>query len=419
MISKVRIKNFKCMKELELDLTPLTIIFGPNGVGKSAFLDAITLLKENVEKDFSIDRHPGFRKFDEVVYGRDISKTISIGIWIKPTEEESEELVRLSKSLPEHFVLDSIEGLIGYEIEIKEGKIYRHNLYLDHNLYLQVGIEEEWLTPVILYPKLEKIRSEAELDRVLDGSCFKFSMPRKESEDFSERVTQYFKSRIGKIYEISCLRDAPSSAEPLKEKPEWVEYKGENLIEVLSFIFGPKGSKVTRERISRFAKDFEMPGLRAGWIGEKLEATYEDPSLHTKLNISVAGYGSRQILPVITQLFYCNPGSIVMVEEPETSLHPAAQAKLPYLFSEAINEGKQVILTTHSVFLPMAMGRAIKKGLKPEEIGVYEMEKDKNGTKPKPLRVTKDGYIKGWIPSFYSEEVKLIQEWTSTLSEAE
>jgi len=44
VISRVRIKNYKSIASCDVRLGPLTILVGPNGVGKSNFLDALSLL---------------------------------------------------------------------------------------------------------------------------------------------------------------------------------------------------------------------------------------------------------------------------------------------------------------------------------------------------------------------------------------
>ena len=46
MISRIAIKNFRSLKDVELRPGPLTILIGPNGSGKSNILDALKFLKE-------------------------------------------------------------------------------------------------------------------------------------------------------------------------------------------------------------------------------------------------------------------------------------------------------------------------------------------------------------------------------------
>lgn len=44
MIRRVHIRNFKSLRDVEVELKPLTAIFGPNASGKSNFLDALQIL---------------------------------------------------------------------------------------------------------------------------------------------------------------------------------------------------------------------------------------------------------------------------------------------------------------------------------------------------------------------------------------
>lgn len=44
MLSRVRINEFRCLREIDVPLKPLTVLIGPNNTGKSAFLAAIDLL---------------------------------------------------------------------------------------------------------------------------------------------------------------------------------------------------------------------------------------------------------------------------------------------------------------------------------------------------------------------------------------
>ena len=44
MLKRVKIQGYKSLKDVEVQLQPLTVLFGPNASGKSNFLDALQLL---------------------------------------------------------------------------------------------------------------------------------------------------------------------------------------------------------------------------------------------------------------------------------------------------------------------------------------------------------------------------------------
>ena len=44
MITQVTIKNFKCLRDVTVNLEPFTVFVGANGSGKTSFLQALDLL---------------------------------------------------------------------------------------------------------------------------------------------------------------------------------------------------------------------------------------------------------------------------------------------------------------------------------------------------------------------------------------
>ena len=42
-LSKVRVRNFRCIRDISVDLDDTTILIGENNTGKTAFLDAIRI----------------------------------------------------------------------------------------------------------------------------------------------------------------------------------------------------------------------------------------------------------------------------------------------------------------------------------------------------------------------------------------
>src|SRR5258708_7898842 len=62
VIQRVKIEGYKSLQSIEVDLKPLTIIFGPNAAGKSNLFDALSLLsrmatQRNLREAF--DEHRG------------------------------------------------------------------------------------------------------------------------------------------------------------------------------------------------------------------------------------------------------------------------------------------------------------------------------------------------------------------------
>lgn len=46
MLKRIKIRRYKSLEDVEVDLTQLVVLFGPNAVGKSNLLDALQLLSK-------------------------------------------------------------------------------------------------------------------------------------------------------------------------------------------------------------------------------------------------------------------------------------------------------------------------------------------------------------------------------------
>lgn len=49
MIKELEIKNFKCFESLKLDLKPLNVLMGLNGMGKSTVIQSLLLLRQSYQ----------------------------------------------------------------------------------------------------------------------------------------------------------------------------------------------------------------------------------------------------------------------------------------------------------------------------------------------------------------------------------
>jgi predicted ATPase len=234
--------------------------------------------------------------------------------------------------------------------------------------------------------------------------------------ELSELVTDF----EGHTYRLSSVRgDVPRDVLTYVN-PDWVGVNGDQLVPLLARILTTTEYESVSKNIERWANRFGLRSLKAGLRGsQKAGSDYLDERLGKSINLALASSGSRQILTVITQLFWSRRNSLLLIEEPEISLHPQAQVDVIEMFAEAIKEDKQIIAATHSLFMLQGIGYAIIKGwLSADQVAVYHVEKKKNtGTVVKRLPLSEKGYIKGWVPSFTKVERKLLTNWLDSLPE--
>lgn len=436
MLSKLVIKNFKSIEECELELKPLTILTGHNASGKSNLMEAIALLAQAVRSrsstlDKAIARSDFFRypSITSIIYKQNPFKTISFEIHIKPSENLKSKIGKINKNLMAEERIDKKTiASIGYFYSLYNSVESYQAIFVNDNKLIE--IKHDISTDKIIYPTGYENYIPDNARIIFDNRGFTFKKkeaakitPKIDINDYSKLAKHILDEIIEvleKLYVLSTLRGEITVARADGD-PEWIGKKGRELILILSKCFARRSYDSKSQKIIKWANEFEIEGIKAGYWGDSLLGSdYLDPKIKTALPISVASYGSRQILTIITQLFWSDSGSIIMIEEPEISLHPKAQVKLQELFSEAIHEDKQIICSTHSPFLILALSKIIKnKSLTVDDIVIYEVKKGKYGTKADKLRLNNKGFIEGGVPTFMEVESDLYQEWMESLEEEE
>jgi len=451
MLTKIAIENFKSIgRRIELELKPLTILVGPNASGKSSILEALSLLVQSIGEsryDYRGDNYPAlvsYPSFEDIVHKQNPENKMSIEIHVKLDESERKTLSELGKEINKRKLGVSIdEEITSVGYRYSGCKLMNKWDYAEQEIFCN----EKRVTGVkVEYTKIEENGASSRSiftfppvlkDAAPGGDVFHILIPNaftqrertnivesaKPLNDFASKVVNIIVSRLkpgsnkSKVYLLSALRGKIDYEVKTDRFYKWAGKNGENLISVLAQVSTPKWER-KREKIRMWALEFGIKDPWGGWSGSnKASGEYIDSELNIPLNLAFISYGSSQILTVIAQLFWSEEGDIILIEEPEISIHPKGQARLPELFADAIKEGKQIIITTHSGYLPLALSRALKRGLKADDIAVYEVTKDREGTKVERKEINEKGYIKGWIKSFYDIETELVKEWAKSTSE--
>ena len=408
MITKLALKNFKSISEsgIELDLKPLTVLMGPNASGKSSILEAIGVFVQSIGVQINSKGNLViYRDFTDVIHKRETSRWLTIEIYVndlgyrysyKKLNDEARQSVKIGD-----------EEIVRVTNEFFEGKGKQSRFEYPEGLAFKLC---EYDSAYILNE-----RSFKTAEQVTDD----FLLLLNKAQEITLTIRSKLESKVIFISSVRGIVPEVNRTDKGMKKLSNVGKEGEHLIHLLARIFGTLEYRDAAAKIAEWAGRFGINELHAGWRGaNELISEYLDPSFGVVLNLSSASQGSRQILSIITQVFWSEPGDIIMIEEPEISLHPKSQVLLTELFAEAIAEGKQIIITTHSEFLPLALRRPIKKGLLTlDDIALYHIRKDEGGTIAEKLDLTEDGYVRGWIPSFAEIEEDLLGEWIETVPE--
>ncbi|GAA6488483.1 MULTISPECIES: AAA family ATPase [Gordonibacter] len=108
-----------------------------------------------------------------------------------------------------------------------------------------------------------------------------------------------------------------------------------------------------------------------------------------------SGYGVNQSVASIVLGSLSEPGSLVMIEEPETHLHPRFQRTMAQILADFTKEGKQVLITSHSDHVLQELRKLVLAGKVPEEdVKVYHFAKEDRTTRASEIDVTDEAALR-------------------------
>lgn len=232
--------------------------------------------------------------------------------------------------------------------------------------------------------------------------------------DLINSANKYFLS----LHYIGPFRVAPSRLYRLYEKNGFnVGPNGENAIGIL-----------LREN------NLEINKLITKWIRRTMGYSLFTQDLHNgysqvmlrnekgvETNIPDVGFGLSQIAPILIQTIFSSrkekTPNLILVEQPELHLHPAAQAQLADFFAESVLEAKgnvSVILETHSEHLIKKLQVLISNPSSPltsDMVKIYYVNKIDDESSVKEMKLTPNGQFENeWPTGFFDQAYKLSLE---------
>lgn len=346
-ITRVRIRNFKSLADVDVELEPLTMLVGRNGSGKSAFVDALMFLRdcltagdipsvvtnwggaravkrasrtesvERIEIEVSM-RFAIESELDEAVYGCALSFP-AIG---KPYVSSERCQVLLRRNNGEVWTYEVIDGDYKRSEPVLQGSPNRSSLHLrqltHHEAYQGV------------YSLLSQLR-RCEISRsVLEGVFH------HESDDPHTLLEDG--KNAGSV--LLHLQEAPLGSD--------AHHRFERIGQYLSSISGgltPRFKIYQKQGMIQFRREVDGAEFEAASVSD----------------------GTLRAFAILLSMSQETIPPLIALEEPEAQIHPAAAtALMDALFDGALRT--QLVVTTHSPDL------LDYKDLDPSQIRVVEME---------------------------------------------
>lgn len=360
MIEQVIIKNFKSIRDLELPLQRLNILIGSNGVGKSNLISFFELAKAIIEQRFgsyTLDKGG----IDNLLYR---------------SRKES----------------DCIKGLLDFNntnaffFELRpsqsnKGYIEKSGDYFNSRGYNSKEYEKGW--------------HKTMWDSAVEESCIL-----EKPQWRAGYIRQHFKS-----FTVYHFHDT-SSKSPMRGEcnindNESLRDNGSNLAAYLYRLqqTDEKAFKLIEGVIRSIAPYFKQFKLRPLPTNpDRITLEWEENDTDMYLNGYSFSDGTLRFIALATLLLQTNAPQVIIIDEPELGLHPAAINKFAEMIKRA-SINSQIILSTQSTNLV--------NHFEPEDIIVVD-RKDGQST----FKRLKEEDLKIWLDDY---EYSLSEVWEKNI----
>jgi hypothetical protein len=120
------------------------------------------------------------------------------------------------------------------------------------------------------------------------------------------------------------------------------------------------------------------------------------------------GVGVSQLMPVLVRCLLAEPGSLILLEQPELHLHPGLQQRLADFFVAIARSGRQLIVETHSEYFVSRIRRRIAAADGDEvrsltRIIFAERDQETGVTDYRGIEVSPYGDIDDWPRGFFDQ----------------
>lgn len=364
MITKLRVRNFKNLADVQAEFGPLNVIVGPNGCGKSSLLQAIDFLRAFF--------HPSIED-----YLREIGFDYS----------DLPNLRRRGKVIQWELTAE-----LGPDDSGECGGTYEYTVRVIKRRYLGIGQEILRHTPAGGEPRVLIERSGRKVKTFAGASVsgtVAVNTPRSLMVDAEDgrnprnACPEMFRFREWVMsFRSFLLWDPKVLRRPDRGRHLELGASGEHLAPVLANLrrrFPDRFGRIVEslKRLVPTLTDIKIKGGK-GWGWQQI-ALVEGREEKVSFNSQQASDGVLRLLAVLALLHGESLPGVLTFEEPENGMHPQLVSEVVQMLREITQRktlnGCQVFLTTHS---PYVLDEFLHH---PEQVYVMERGKPLEGAK--------------------------------------
>ncbi len=400
-IKSISFENYKAFSEQQtMQLKPITVLIGKNSSGKSSIAKLFTLLENSLMGDID---EPLLLKNNGVELGVEFDNLFfennpaGIPLIFKIVYENNIEI--------EIGLLKKVDG---YGLDVFQWK------YKDDTQKFALELTDDGYLDTI--------------SKKIYNCEFQGFIPTKFIEKNTvENLYEKFKIEKIDVDYIGPFRILPERYFYLTGQTQFRDtgVTGENAYAMLGISKLQKDDKLFRSVGKWYKEHFD------GWelkVDDREKAPLIQILLsknETDVNLVDVGQGMNQALPLIVRANVTDrPDSMIILEQPELHLHPAAHGDLAELFAKSAKENHQTfIIETHSENILLRLRKLIVEndfGLTKDDVVIYWLEEaELKGQELKEISIDEDGVLSDWPHGIFDEGLKEILEMQKALNKKE
>jgi DNA-binding response OmpR family regulator len=407
-LATLELSNFKgWVGPHRLELGQVNLFLGSNSSGKSSILQSLLLLKQTAESsDQSLPlqvggphaRHVDLGSFYDIVSAHDLEKSVGLAVsWRSPVHPD-----RLSLEV---------------EVHAPRGRQRTRRFEFRHGAHKYGMASQGGGYSVFAYATGQQHAGFTSRSPV---KCYGFpaealiQVP-AEAVEVMRDLQHSFESLMDKVFYLGPLRERPAREYFWTgDRPSAVGARGDRAVEALLALHRDENDTANadtqRDATQLVASQLSQLGLARDFRLHQVTPRQFEVRLITsegsaEVGLADVGFGLSQVLPILILGLYAPEGSIILVEQPELHLHPAAQASLGDILLEVARKRRlQFLIETHSEHLLTRLQRRVaEEAWPPEELRLYVCEKGSAGSKLSSLQLNTFGEISNWPEAFFGD----------------
>lgn len=428
MLKLIEFTNFRGFrKKVSLQVRPITVLIGKNNAGKSTFFKLLNMLRQTIEEAgesfFSTEgRHTQLGDFSTLQNLRSQRGFFSMRI----EGERRDTLPRALLSQAKHSVLESADS-VRFQIEMLKDQpavspITRMQYAVDVEAPYSRVVKTGYQRLMVTDGKTPLVDTDKQS---LHNARFLYFTPRSLSSPKDifrfldlNQFLPFVRADILRLRHIGPLRIDASRVAAISEPPSnSVGANGEYTIPMLASLAAPfhPNKRWASQRL-RFIQDSlariaGVSKVQVEMLYDTLATTATGTNALTRVNHFLADFGTGvgQVLPVLVQGAVMHEGDTLLVEQPESQLHPTAQLEVGTALVQLWHRFHvPSIIETHSENIVLRLRTLVREAqLNPNDVSIAWVSTSKSGDPQlQQIEIESNGGLKPGLPmSFFGQDI--------------